>query len=224
MTDVPLDYVCVEPSTQAKACVIWLHGLGADGHDFADIVPVLNLAAEHDIRFVFPHAPSRPVTINANMIMPAWFDIFGLDFHSKIDKEGIIFAEKAVQQLIEKQIQDNIPANRIFLVGFSQGGALALHTALRFEKTLAGVAGLSTYLPLHEDLGHKGAQANKQLPIFLAHGKMDPVVPYWMGEQSQTALQTAGYNPTWHSYPIAHTVSIQECQDLGQWMTDILYR
>lgn len=224
MTEISLEYVCVEPSNKADACVIWLHGLGADGHDFADITPALNLPSNHGVRFIFPHAPSRPVTLNAQMVMPAWFDIYGLDFDGKVDEEGIASAERAVQKLIESQIQSGIPSNRIFIIGFSQGGALALHTALRYQKPLAGVVGLSTYLPLHEDLADKGSHSNKQLPIFLAHGLADPIVPYWMGQKSLTCLQEAGYQPAWHSYPIAHTVSLPECQDLGQWMARVLYQ
>ena len=224
MISIELDYICNEPSAQADACVIWLHGLGADGHDFADITPALQLPESHKIRFIFPHAPIRPVTLNANMEMPAWFDIFGLDLHAKVDKEGIEQAEKALHRLIDLQVQQSIPYHRIFLIGFSQGGALTLYTALRYPKRLAGVAGLSTFLPLQQELSEALAQQDKTLPIFLAHGVVDPIVPYWLGQQSSIELQKIGYDPAWHSYPIVHSVSQTECIDLGQWIKDILYK
>lgn len=223
MTEQALEYITVEPSKKADACVIWLHGLGADGHDFADITPSLNLPPDHGIRFIFPHAPSMPVSLNANMVMPAWFDIYSVDFHGKVDEQGIAQAERALSQLIEKQILEGIASNKIILIGFSQGGALALHAALRYPKPLAGVAGLSTYLPIHESLKDLKSTANNQVPIFLAHGIVDTIVPYWMGQQSCSTLEEAGYKPTWHSYPIAHTVCMPECHELGHWIDRVLY-
>jgi phospholipase/carboxylesterase len=217
-----LEYLVVEPAQPADACVIWLHGLGADGYDFVDIVPSLNLPQKNAIRFIFPHAPSRPVTLNGNMIMPAWFDIFALDLDAKFDEVGIAEAERLVQELIDQQIQKGILSTRIFLVGFSQGGALALYAALCSKITLAGVVGLSTYFPLQAARMQKKELMTAPLPIFLGHGLLDHIVPYWMGHQSLAWLEEKGYQPVWHSYPIAHTVSLPECQDLGQWISDIL--
>lgn len=222
MSNQALEYLVVEPGRAADACVIWLHGLGADGYDFVDIVPSLNLPQDNAIRFIFPHAPSRPVTLNGDLVMPAWFDIFALDLNAKIDEVGIAQAQKLVQQIIDQQIKEGILSTRIFLVGFSQGGALALYTALCSKTVLAGVAGLSTYLPLQAAMMQKGALAAPSLPIFLAHGLLDPIVPYWMGQQSLTCLEEKGYEAVWHSYPIAHTVSLPECHDLGQWISDII--
>lgn len=219
-----LTYLTVEPVNKAEACVIWLHGLGANGYDFVDIVPSLQLSVHHGIRFIFPHAPQRPVTLNANMVMPAWFDIYGLDLNAKIDEAGIQFASKSIHRLIEQQIQNGIVPERILLVGFSQGGALALYTALFLDKCLGGVAGLSTYLPLSFISNLKSEDLFLKLPVFLAHGLMDPVVPYWMGHQSVVCLKDLGFKPVWHSYPIAHTVCLPECHALGQWMTYILYK
>lgn len=222
MSNEPLEYLVVEPARPADACVIWLHGLGADGYDFVDIVPSLNLPPENAIRFIFPHAPSRPVTLNNGMVMPAWFDIFALDLNAKMDEMGIIEAQKLIEQIIEVQIQEGILPSRIVLVGFSQGGALALYTALCSKIVLAGVAGLSTYFPLQAVKSQKEGLMNASLPIFLGHGLLDPIVPYWMGQQSFVYLKEKGYQPAWHSYPIVHTVSLPECHDLGQWISDII--
>lgn len=217
-----LEYLVVEPARPADACVIWLHGLGADGYDFVDIVPSLHLSVENAIRFIFPHAPLRPVTLNKDMVMPAWFDIFALDLNAKIDEVGIAEAKRLVQQLIDQQIQQGILSTRIFLVGFSQGGALALYVALSSKTRLAGAAGLSTYLPLQTATIQKGELAPSSFPIFLGHGLLDPVVPYWMGHQSLMYLKEKGYQPVWRDYPISHTVSLPECQDLGQWISSII--
>ena len=217
-----LNAVIVEPKQPANACVIWLHGLGADGHDFEDVIPSLHLPATHRIRFIFPHAPAIPVSLNNKMIMPAWFDIFGLGGDSLQDEAGIRKSEGWLKGVLNDLIAEDIPSEKIFLVGFSQGGALALHTALRFEKPLAGVAGLSTYLPLHENLANEQNKANQFISIFLAHGLMDPVVSYWMGQKSLAYLKDAGYDPLWHDYPIAHTVCLPELQSLGRWFKDLL--
>lgn len=212
------DAITIEPKQKADACIIWLHGLGADGGDFAGVVPSLGLADKHAIRFIFPHAPDRPVTLNAGYIMPAWYDIVAIDFRAPQDEKGIKESEKNLQALIHQQIKAGIPCKRILLMGFSQGGALALHTALRFEQPLAGVGVLSGYLPLHPTLAHEKHSANATIPIFMAHGTRDPVVPYVMGQQSFERLQQAGFNPVWHPYPMEHTVCIQELIDIGQWI------
>lgn len=219
----PLESIIVEPPAKADACVIWLHGLGADGYDFVDIISTMSLKEDHNIRFIFPHAPVQAVTINGGVMMPAWFDIFALDLNAKEDEEGVLRAKDALFEIIRQQIKEGISPKRIALVGFSQGGALALYTALHFEEALAGVAGLSTYMPLHTKIATSKIPANQTIPLFLAHGLMDPIVPYWMGQRSLACLQGAGYNPEWHAYPIAHTVYLPECQDLGRWLLRVLY-
>lgn len=214
--------IVIEPKVKADACVIWLHGLGADGNDFVDAVPLLSLPQNHTIRFIFPHAPKLPVSINAGMIMPAWYDIIALDLEGAQDEKGIRLSEQSIKKMITDVIEEGISPARIFLLGFSQGGALALHTALRYEKLLGGVASLSGYLPLHPFLAKEINVINKQLPIFMAHGFMDPVVSYWMGQKSLACLQGAGFQVDWHSYPIMHTISVPEMHDLGNWILHIL--
>lgn len=217
-----LQAVVIEPPQKVDACVIWLHGLGANGHDFVEALAYLNLPPQHGIRFIFPHAPLQPVTINQGMVMPAWYDIAGLDITAKQDEMGVKKSAHAIAAIIMAAMQEGIASERIFLFGFSQGGALALHTALRFEYPLAGVASLSAYLPLHESLEKEHHPINKNIPIFLAHGTMDPVVSYEIGQQSYTFLSTLGYNLQWHSYPMDHTVSLPELNELGKWMQAIL--
>ncbi len=214
----PLEAITIEPKKAADACIIWLHGLGADGHDFKDVIPSLGLSKEHTIRFIFPHAPTLPVTINGGMRMPAWYDIVALDSKAIQDEKGIRHSEKSVKALIYKTVSEGIKANRIILMGFSQGGALALHTALRFEQPLAGVGVLSAYLPIHHLLMNERNPANLRLSIFMAHGLADTVVPYMMGQASYGWLQNAGYTPQWHSYPMDHSVCYEELQDIGKWI------
>jgi len=214
--------IVVEPTIPADACVVWLHGLGANGHDFADAPAQLTLPRQHAIRFIFPHAPEQPVTINNHLQMPAWFDILGLTATSPQDTAGIQKAHTQLCRFLHQIIDSGIPSERIILVGFSQGGALALYTALRFDKPLAGVASLSAYLPLAERLAKEVSPANRDLAIFMAHGMLDPVVSFWLGEASLSHLVQAGFEPSWHTYPIAHTVSLQEFSDLGAWMQNQL--
>lgn len=212
----------IEPTKTADACVIWLHGLGADGHDFVDAVPSLGLDSSHQIRFIFPHAPMMPITMNGGMVMPAWYDIGAIDLRAAQDEAGIKNSEQAIWALINNQIQQGIKSERIILAGFSQGGAVALHTALRYSKPLAGAIVLSSYLPLQDLLVKEKHSANEKLKIFMAHGFMDSVVSYWIGQQSCTHLQTAGFAVDWHSYPMAHTVSLSELHDIGAWIKNAL--
>ena len=212
-----LKKIVKEPkSAPATACVIWLHGLGANGNDFADIIPELGLPADHKIRFIFPHAPHQAVTINNGYHMPAWYDILGLSVHSQEDAQGIELAYHTLCDLIQNQHQEGIAYNHIFLIGFSQGGALALYTSLHFAHVLGGVAGLSTYLPLQHTISSSTTTAI--LPIFMAHGPRDPVVSLELGEKSLACLQKLGCTVEWHTYPILHNVSSQELTDLGQWI------
>jgi phospholipase/carboxylesterase len=197
--------------------VIWLHGLGADGHDFEPIVPELRLAFA--ARFVFPHAPVRPVTINGGMEMRAWYDILGFDRHAAEDAPGIRASAAALTELIDNEIERGMPADRIVLAGFSQGGAIALHTALREPRKLGGVMALSTYLPLATTLAAERSAASSGLPIFIAHGSADNVLPLALGESSRRALEAAGYRVEWHAYPMAHSVCLEEILAIGAWLT-----
>jgi phospholipase/carboxylesterase len=221
MSHAALKYLEVG-SPNADKCVIWLHGLGADGHDFKPIVAELKLPADHNIRFIFPHAPQRPVSINAGMVMPAWFDLYSMNFADHEDEEGIRQSAQQLNQLIEQQKQRGINSNKIVLAGFSQGGAIVLHTALRYPEPLAGVMALSTYLPLIQDLQEELSEANRDIPIIMCHGTDDPVVPYQLGDNSQTLMKQAGLNIDWHSYPMQHSVCPEEINDIGLWLQKIL--
>lgn len=208
---------CIEHETGSpvEGSVIWLHGLGADGHDFEPIVPELAVAP---LRFVLPHAPVQPVTINGGMSMRAWFDVLGLDRGSRYDEQGIRRADKLIRALIEREIARGIPSDRIVLAGFSQGGAIALHTALRYPEPLAAVIGLSTMLPLPATLEREIHDANRAIPIFIGHGDHDPLVAPALGEFTRSTLEGLGYEVSFHRYPIPHSVSPAEIADLRAWM------
>lgn len=201
--------------------VIWLHGLGASGHDFQPIVPELGLPQNHGIHFIFPHAPRLPVTINAGEVMPAWYDIYALQADARQDEAGLKRAERLIQALIEAERQRGVEAKNIVLAGFSQGGAMALYSGLRFAPTLGGILALSCYLPVAASLmaeADQGKLAPRNLPIFQAHGLYDPVVAYALGEQSRLYLQQMGFKPEWHSYPMQHSVGEKETRDIGVWL------
>lgn len=212
----------LESAPHPTAAVIWLHGLGADGRDFAAIVPELDLGACPPIRFVFPHAPSLPVTLNGGYVMPAWYDIYGPDLLQRQDAAGIAKSAHAIAALIEHEIARGIPAERIVLAGFSQGCAMALHTGLRFPKRLAGIMALSGYLPLADTLATERATANQHTPIFMAHGSQDPVVIPARGEASRDLLTQLGYPVQWHSYPMPHSVHPREIADISVFLTTVL--
>jgi phospholipase/carboxylesterase len=211
----------VELATGAapELTVIWLHGLGADGHDFEPIVPELKL--RFPARFVFPHAPVRPVTINGGMPMRAWYDILGFGRNVRQDAAGIAASAAAVRRLITREIESGTPSERIVLAGFSQGGAIALHTALRERRRLAGVLALSTYLPLAETLPAERTAANADVPILMVHGAADAVLPLSLGEWSRQALESLGYRVQWQSYAMAHTVCMEEIALIGAWLTEL---
>ncbi len=212
----------IESAPQPTAAVIWLHGLGADGNDFANLVPELDLSACPPIRFVFPHAPTLPVTINGGYVMPAWYDIRGADLVSRQDAEGIQKSALAISALIENEISRGIAAENIVLAGFSQGCAMALHTGLRFPKRLAGVMALSGYLPLAETFAAERHAANTATPIFMAHGSQDPVVVPARGEASRDLLSSLGYAVHWHTYPMPHSVHPREVADISTFLTTVL--
>ncbi len=205
--------------------VIWLHGLGADGHDFEPIVPELRLPESLPLRFVFPHAPVRPVTINAGMAMRAWYDIVSLDPGGRADEDGIRESSAMLLALIEREKSRGIPSERILLAGFSQGGAIAIHTATRSTEKLAGLMGLSTWLPMpgafkSEVLDNLDA-GDTELPIFMAHGSFDPMLPIQMGRSSAELLTNNGFNVEWHEYPMAHQVCIEEIGDISNWIQSV---
>ena len=198
--------------------IIWLHGLGADGHDFEPIVPELDLPAAPAIRFIFPHAPMQPVTVNGGMVMRAWYDITGLEMARNEDAAGITRSAELVAGLIEREVGRGIHSDHIFLAGFSQGGAIALYTGLRYAEPLAGLIALSTYLPLAKHIPGEAHASNKGIPIFMAHGSFDPVVPLPLGDHSHQWLQAHDYDVEWHTYPMQHSVSPDEIRDLAEWL------
>jgi phospholipase/carboxylesterase len=207
-----------ETGPDPRYSVIWLHGLGADGNDFAPIVPELVDPAWPALRFVFPHAPVRPVTINNGMSMRAWYDIIGFDARAPQDEAGIRASIAATEVLIAREHQRGVPNERIVLAGFSQGGAIALAAGLRHAEKLAGIIALSTYLPIAATLAAERSAANAATPIFWGHGTADPVVVLQRGTDSRDALRALGYAPDWHTYPMAHAVCAEEIGDLRHWL------
>ncbi|MEK6594045.1 MAG: dienelactone hydrolase family protein [Pseudomonadota bacterium] len=217
----------IETAGNPAASVIWMHGLGADGNDFVPTVRELELSGASAIRFVFPHAPMQPVTINNGQVMRAWYDVsFGdLEGRSRqADEKGVRASQAAVGKLIEREISRGTASKNIVLAGFSQGGAIALQTGLRYPQQLAGVMALSTYLPLAESFAQEAAPANAETPIFMVHGTHDPVVPYAMGANSKDMLLQAGYAVEWHDYPMQHSLCLEEVRDIGAWLTRVLGR
>jgi phospholipase/carboxylesterase len=211
---------CSTGAATSPVCgsVIWLHGLGADGHDFEPIVPELRVS-HGPLRFVFPHAPVRPVTLNGGIPMRAWFDVLSLERGRRQDEHGIRAAQTQVQALIHRENERGIPTGRIILAGFSQGGGLALHTGLRHPERLAGLIGLSTYLPLDWTLDAEAHEANRSTPVFLAHGTFDPLVPPELGSGTRDLLRERDYAVEWETYPIPHAVCAEEVSRVGEWMS-----
>ena len=199
--------------------VIWMHGLGADGNDFVPLVKELGLPDNLPLRFIFPHATMRPVTINAGQVMRAWYDIIEISSNErKVDEAGIRESQRAIEALIEREISRGIAANKIVLAGFSQGGAIALQTGLRYSRALAGILALSTYLPLAATLEAEASDANRAIPIFMAHGEEDTVIPISIAENSFKELGRLGYKADWHEYPMPHSVSMEEIENIGAWL------
>ena len=212
----------IESAPQPTGAVIWLHGLGADGNDFAALVPELDLRQCPPIRFIFPHAPSLPVTLNGGYVMPAWYDILGTDLVNRQDAAGIHKSAAAVAALIEFEATRGIPYQNIVLAGFSQGCAIALHTGLRFPQRLAGIMALSGYLPLADTLASERHPANAHTPIFLGHGSMDPMVAPARGEAARDLLTQLGHPVQWHSYPMQHSVHPREVADISIFLASVL--
>ena len=210
----------IETAADPRHAVIWLHGLGADGSDFAPVLPHLGLPASAAMRFIFPHAPALPVTCNGGYVMPAWYDIISLEPGSRrIDTAGIFRSRDAIRGLIARENVRGIPCERIFLAGFSQGGAVAYTTALTHPASLAGVIALSTYLPVADIVRNEASDANRAIPIFVAHGSEDDVVAPSLGRAALDFLDAEGYRPAWHEYPMAHEVCLEEIQAVGAWLS-----
>jgi len=220
-TDSPTA-VILEPANKATSSIIWMHGLGADGNDFVPIVPELRLPTSLNSRFIFPHAPMRPITWNNGYVMRAWYDIKALGLKAEEDASGIHQSEQSIRRLIQHELDQGIAANKIVIAGFSQGGAMALQVALRYPQRLAGVMPLSTYLPLRDTLADEANVANKDIPILMCHGRQDPVVPYQLGDDSRKLLEAQGYLVDFRSYNMPHSVCAEEVADVSQWLQQIL--
>ncbi|HET7596772.1 MAG TPA: carboxylesterase [Burkholderiales bacterium] len=225
MTEALLEAIEIETGRDPTAGIIWMHGLGADGNDFVPIVRELDLAGVPPTRFIFPHAPMRPVAINNGYVMRAWYDVTYGDLEGRsrrADEAGVRASEKAIGALIARESARGIHSEALVLAGFSQGGAIALQTGLRYRSALAGVMALSTYLPLAESVPSEMAPANARTPIFMAHGTEDPVVPYAMGSGSRDFLKALGYDVEWHDYRMPHSVCAEEIRDVGAWIRKVL--
>ena len=217
-----LQTVELETGRSPTAAVIWLHGLGADGHDFEPIVPELDLPDALAVRFVFPHAPMQAVTINGGAVMRAWYDVYALEGQRREDAAGVRASQSKVEELIAREQARGIQSARLVLAGFSQGGAIALQTGLRHGERLAGIMALSTYLPVASTLAAEASAANRAVPIFMAHGLDDPLIPIERAAMSRRQLEAAGYAIEWHEYPMAHAVCMEEIADVSAWLQRIL--
>ena len=217
-----LDCEEIQTASEPDASIVWLHGLGADGHDFVPMVPELDLPREARIRFVFPHAPVRSVTINQGARMRAWYDITGINLRRDQDQAGILQSQAQVEALLQREMERGVAPERIILAGFSQGGAMALQTGLRFSQSLAGMIALSCYLLNADQLDGQAHSANNTTPIFFGHGRNDPVVPMALGRAAHDALETGDRQLQWHSYPVAHGVIPAEIRDISRFIQDRL--
>ncbi len=222
-----------EPSQKAQAAVIWMHGLGATANDFEDVPPHLGLPADLPVRYVFPQAPSQPVTVNGGYVMPSWYDIKELGGWEREeafsagqgqDEVGMRASEAKIRALIKRELERGVAAENIVLAGFSQGGALALHTGLRYEKRLAGIMVLSAGLMFAAKLTQEAADENRRTPIFIAHGTFDPVVSVLVGKKTRHHLEGLGYDVEWHEYAMQHNVALEEIQDIGRFLGRVLQR
>ena len=217
-----LENIEIETAPNPQASVIWMHGLGADGNDFVPIVRELDLSGLPGIRFVFPHANTMPVTINGGYVMRAWYDITGAELTRREDENGLRASQRDIEALIAREKARGVPASRIVLAGFSQGCAMTLQTGLRHPEPLAGLLCLSGYLPLANTVAQERAPQSQDIPIFMAHGRQDPVVPFLRAEHSRDALKALGYNVEWREYPMPHSVCYEEVQDISAWLKKVL--
>jgi phospholipase/carboxylesterase len=225
MTEPLLETIELQTGPNPQVSVVWMHGLGADGNDFVPIVQELELGGAPGIRFVFPHAPMQPVTINNGYVMRAWYDVRWGDLEGRskqADERGVRASQGAIARLIEREGERGIPSGRVVLAGFSQGGAIALETGLRYPEKLCGLIALSTYLPLGASFREEAAPENRSTPIFMAHGTHDGVVPNELGRRSKEALVQAGYDVEWHEYPMQHSVCLEEIEHVSAWLRRVL--
>ncbi|MBV8665047.1 MAG: alpha/beta hydrolase [Burkholderiaceae bacterium] len=222
MTAPRLETIQIDTAPNPTVSVIWMHGLGADGNDFVPIVNELDLSGCPGICFVFPHAPTMPVTINGGYVMRAWYDILGTELVRREDENGLRNSQKLIEQLIADEKARGIPSERIFLAGFSQGCAMTLQTGLRHPEKLAGLLCLSGYLPLAGTITEERSSANQHTPIFMVHGRADPVIPLMRAEHSRDQLQALGYNIEWHEYMMQHAVCMEEIEHIGAWFKKLL--
>lgn len=221
-TEPLLEHIVFETGAEPSWSVIWLHGLGADGHDFEPVAPELGFTSRPAVRFLFPHAPVRPITINGGMEMRGWYDISGMAFDRQEDRAGLEDSTARVTRLIERENARGIPSERIFLAGFSQGGAVTLFAGLRYPERLAGLVALSTYLPVAETADAERSPANVDTPVFMAHGESDPVIPLALAVRSREALDAMGYDVQWHTYPMPHSVNMEEIGHIRAFMERIV--
>jgi phospholipase/carboxylesterase len=220
-----LEAIEIETGPKPRASVIWMHGLGADGNDFVPVVNELGLGTEPGIRFVFPHAPMQPVSINNGYVMRAWYDVKWGDLEGKskqADEKGVRASQAAIIRLIEREISRGSTTEKIVLAGFSQGGAVALQTGLRHPEKLGGIMALSTYLPLAESFADEASAENRKTPVFMAHGTDDGVIPFEMATRSRDVLLEHGYDVEWHQYPMQHSVNLEEIADIARWLKRVL--
>jgi len=217
-----LPAIISNPNTPIRSCVIWLHGLGASGDDFAPIVPQLDIQDELGIRFVFPHAPNIPVSVNGGAVMPAWYDIHDADISKRADNAGIEQSSSIIRDMINDEIACGIDPSKIVIAGFSQGGVIAINTGLQFPQTLAGIMALSTYVAMRDTLPTAANSGHSKLPIFYAHGDVDPVIPIEYAESSRRFLEQAGYRVEWNSYSMDHAVCAKEIRHIKDWLTKVL--
>lgn len=222
MTSALLDTIELESAPTPSVAIIWMHGLGADGNDFVPIVKELNLKGCPGIRFIFPHAATMPVTMNGGYVMRAWYDILGTDIAKREDEAGLRQSQISIEQLIARENARGIPSDRIILAGFSQGCAMTLQVGLRYPETLAGLLCLSGYVPLRDVVAKERHSANQHTPIYMAHGRADPVIALQRAEQSRDLLQELGYKIEWHEYMMQHSVCAEEIDDIGVWLQAVL--
>ena len=222
MLDTRLSSIISNPNTPIRCSVIWLHGLGADGNDFAPIVSELGIQDELGMRFVFPHAPQISVTINNGAVMPAWYDITEMDLMKRADSAGIIESSAVITEMINDEIATGIDSSKIVIAGFSQGGVIAIDAGISFPKTLAGIMALSTYIPMRDTLPNAEQSGNGNISIFYGHGYYDPVIPVEQAESSRRFLEESGYSVEWACYPMEHSVNTKEIKDIKNWLVSVL--